>query len=65
MKYPTELVARIKAGCLFMDAKIVARCVGVPLGTVQSICNGKRRTEVEPDRKVVEALERIVRGIPA
>jgi len=66
VKYPDELVARIKAGCQFMDAKIVARCVNVPLATVQDICKGRRRCHIEPDREVVEALERVMRnGIAA
>jgi hypothetical protein len=61
LKYSPELVARIRAACLFMDVKVVALGVNVPPSYVQDIHHGKRRTEVEPDNAVIEALKRILR----
>lgn len=66
MKYSDDLVARIRASCLFMDVKIVAKGVGVPASYVAAVHRGKRRLEVEPDNAVIEALKRILReGTPA
>jgi hypothetical protein len=65
-EYPDELIARIRAGVLFMDVKIVARLVNVPASYVAHIAHGKRRPHIEADREVVAALEHILRqGVAA
>ena len=60
-RHPDELVARIKAGAQFMSLKIVARCVNVPLDTVESYVYGRARAHVQPDEEVVAALTKIMR----
>lgn len=64
-EYPDELIARIRAGVLFMDVKIVARLVNVPASYVEHIAKRKRRPHIDADQDVIRALEQALRGIAA
>lgn len=60
-KHSDELIARIKAGCMFFPTKAVARLTGVPHDTVRHIQRGTYRAEVEPDPEVLDVIGKIMR----
>lgn len=60
-KHPDELIARIRAGCQFFPAKVVARITGVSVHTVRHIQRGSYRGDVEPDCEVLVVIGKILR----
>lgn len=63
MKYPDQLVARIKAACKAgIPQKLVARWANVPPLTVRDYAAGTKRSDVVPDPVMGESLEALIRG---
>lgn len=63
VKYPDQLVARIKAAVgLGVPVKVIARISGVNPFTIRDYAAGRSRDDVEPDPMMGESLVALFRG---